>query len=381
MARQHVLLAPGFFGFANLGDFAYFGHVREFLTNWWKRAGVEGEVHVVATHPTASLTRRAARLLETLAELDAGDDVFHLIGHSSGGLDVRLMTSPGVSLPTTVDPEPYARRVRSVVSLSSPHHGSPLASFLTNFLGRELLRVISLVTIYTLRTGRVPIAAVFHLVRLLALPRLPVAAGTLLNQVYRDLLLDFSHERREAIDQFFVDVGNDQELIAQITPSGMGLFNAATRDRPGVRYGSVVTLVPPPGMRSVWTTGLSPFRQATHALFSAFYRITAGMPPEPLPVKAAQATALDRAFGRLPSLRDNDGMVPTLSQVWGDVVWSGFGDHLDALGHFYLPTHVPPHFDWLNSGASFDLASFEGLWTAVARYLLGEAPPERSAQA
>jgi len=33
--RQHVWLVPGFFGFANLGDFAYFGHVREaFQTTW-----------------------------------------------------------------------------------------------------------------------------------------------------------------------------------------------------------------------------------------------------------------------------------------------------------------------------------------------------------
>jgi len=28
---HHVVLVPGFFGFANLGDFAYFGHVRELL--------------------------------------------------------------------------------------------------------------------------------------------------------------------------------------------------------------------------------------------------------------------------------------------------------------------------------------------------------------
>jgi len=378
--KQHVLLVPGFFGFANLGDFAYFGHVREFLTRWWKRAGIAGEIHVVATHPTASLTRRAARVLETIAEFAGDDDVFHLIGHSSGGIDVRLMTSPGVSLPSTVDVERYASRVRSVVSLSSPQHGSPLAGFLTSLLGRELLRLISLVTIYTLRTGRVPIAAVFHLVRLLALEQLPVGAGTLLNQVYRDLLSDFSHERRAALDQFFVDVGSDQELIAQITPSGMALFNAATRDRPGVRYGSVVTLVPPPGLRSVWTTGLSPFRQATHALFTAFYRITARMPSDPLPLTPAQATALDAAYGRLPYLRDNDGMVPTLSQIWGDVVWAGFGDHLDALGHFYLPSHVPPHFDWLNSGAHVDLGSYERLWASVARYLLGTGSTGSSAK-
>ena len=55
--RQHVLLVPGFFGFANLGDFAYFGHVRDFFARLMRRRGIDGEVIVVQTFPTASLKR------------------------------------------------------------------------------------------------------------------------------------------------------------------------------------------------------------------------------------------------------------------------------------------------------------------------------------
>ena len=44
-------------------------------------------------------------------------------------------------------------------------------------------------------------------------------------------------------------------------------------------------------------------------------------------------------------------------------------DHLDAIGHFYLPTHVPPHFDWLNSGQRFTLAEFHAIWRDVAYFL------------
>ena len=370
--RQHVLLVPGFFGFANLGDFAYFAHVRDFLADLWRHHGIDGEVHVVHTWPTASLAKRATRVLQAVAEVTGrADGVVHLIGHSSGGLDARLFLSPGVELPDAPELERYAQKVKTAVSLSSPHFGSPLAGFLTSVLGQQILRLISLVTIYTLRTGRVPIAAVFYLVRLLSLKRLPLAAGTLLNQVYRDLLSDFSHDRRVALDAFFVEVGHDQDLLSQITPTGMELFNGSTFDRPGVRYGSVVTCVPSPGLRSVWATGLSPFRQATHALFAAFYRLTARMPRDrSSALTRAQLAPLARAYGRIPTVGDNDGMVPTLSQVWGDVVHATWGDHLDALGHFYLPTHVPPHFDWLNSGASFTIGDFERLWTDVANYLL-----------
>ena len=150
----------------------------------------------------------------------------------------------------------------------------------------------------------------------------------------------------------------------------MELFNAATLDRPGVRYGSVVTCARKPGMRTSWSVGLSPFRQATHLLFTAFYRITARMPASPIGLTHAQQRALTRVYGHVPSARENDGMVPTLSQVWGEIIHCAWGDHLDAIGHFYLPTHVPPHFDWLNSGSRFLLPDFDRMWTDVARFLL-----------
>ena len=67
-----------------------------------------------------------------------------------------LRMPPEVSLPTTLDVERYASKIKSAVSLSSPHRGSPLATALSSVLGAQLLKLISLVTIYTLRTGRVP---------------------------------------------------------------------------------------------------------------------------------------------------------------------------------------------------------------------------------
>jgi triacylglycerol esterase/lipase EstA (alpha/beta hydrolase family) len=370
--KHHVLLVPGFFGFANFGDFAYFGHVRDGLAARLRARGVDGEITVVRIDPTASLRRRAARVLEALAAaLDRADGVAHLVGHSSGGLDIRLLVAPDVALDAAIPVEPYARRVRSVVTLSSPHRGTPLAGVLNSIIGPQVLRLMSLVTIYTLRTGRVPMAAVFHLVRILSVERLVLADGTLLNNLFRDLLSDFSHDKRVALERFFVEVGHDQALLSQLTPRGMEAFNATTFDRPGVRYGSVVTCARRPGLPAVWGAGLSPFRQATLALFVAFQRISARMPPGRTPtLTAAQTAALQRAFDGVPRPGDNDGMVPTTSQIWGQIVHGAWGDHLDVLGHFYLPAHVPPHYDWLNSGAGFTLDGFERMWDDVARFLL-----------
>jgi hypothetical protein len=370
MRPQHVVLVPGFFGFADLGDLAYFGHVRQLVKAELHRQRLPGEVRVVETYPSASLAKRAVRVLRCVRELlDAhSDGDVHLIGHSSGGLDARLFVSPGVALPTAIEVEHYARRVKTVVTLSSPHHGSPLAPVLGTLLLPEILRLFSLTTLFTLRTSRSHVTKL--LARMLAPRPLPTGSGTLLGHLYRDLLSDFSEERREALVRFFVEAASDQDLLGQLGPSGMQSFNRSTPDRPGVRYGSVLTCAPSPGMRSTWASGLSARRQATHALFVALYGVNARAPLKcEVPLTPAQEHRLTHAYGRLPSLGDNDGFVPTRSQVWGEIVHAAWGDHLDTLGHFYQPEHVPPHSDWLNSSARFTRSAFEHMWRSVTRFL------------
>ncbi len=379
---HHVLLVPGFFGFANLGDFAYFGHVRDLLVEALPPLGVEGEVLVVRTVPTASLPKRAAILAEAVAKLlDKGDAAVSLVGHSSGGLDARLLASPGAALPTEADVGRCAAAVRNVITVSTPHFGTPAAQLFNSLFGQQLLRLISLATMYVLRAGRLPLGAVL---RLTALLRGRDQPGGVVEQLYAQLLADFSRRRRRDVERFFTAVGSDQDLLPQITPAGMDLLNAATPDRPGVRYGCVVTRAREPGLRSLVTAGVNPYAQATHALYVGLHRVNSGMPAarvaQPTP---AQAEALHLAFVRRPDARSNDGMVPTLSQVWGDVVAAAWADHLDIIGHFHQPTHVPPHFDWLASGSGFDRPRFERVWASVASYLAGRPagqPPPGAAR-
>ncbi|RZO60262.1 MAG: triacylglycerol lipase, partial [Sandaracinaceae bacterium] len=51
--RHHVYLIPGFFGFANFGDFKYFAHVREHLRDRLDRRGVNAAIHYAPSFPTA----------------------------------------------------------------------------------------------------------------------------------------------------------------------------------------------------------------------------------------------------------------------------------------------------------------------------------------
>jgi triacylglycerol lipase len=365
---HHVLLVPGFFGFANLVDFAYFKHVSDLLAEVGPPLGIDGEIRFLRTAPTATLRKRAALLAEAIAGLlDERGGELTIIGHSSGGLDARMLVSPEVSLPTEVDVERCARAVRSVVTVSTPHHGTPVAHFFNNLLGQQLLRILSLATIYSVRAGRLPLGAVLRLAGLLRRPG--ARPRGVLDHLFTQLLGDFSIDKRRMLEDFFGSLGADQDLVAQITPAGMDIYNAGTDDRPGVRYGSVVTRARPPGIRSALGAGFDVYAQATHALYVGLYRIAAGTKRDhEAPLRVEQAVPLRLAYGRIPDFRANDGMVPTRSQVFGEVIRAVWADHLDVIGHFNLPTHVPPHFDWLASGTGFTRAQFEETWTAIATW-------------
>lgn len=367
---QHVLLVPGFFGFTNLGDLRYFGHVRDALLARFAARGLPVSVEVVRTLPTASLPRRAARVAEMLATLPADGAPVHLVGHSSGGLDVRLLAATGVALPTTRDVDALLARVRSVVTVTTPHYGTPLAAVFTGLLGQRLLQVLSLVTIYVLRFGHLPLTAVLEIGEIFAhLDGRLGFEGALLDELYARLLADFSPERRDAVAAFLADVESDRGLLPQLTPEGMALLNATAVPRPGLRAGSVVAMAAPPGMRSTLRVGLDPAGQATHVVYQALHRLTR-LRPDTIPACTdAQADVMRAAYGTLPDADANDGVVPTRSQPWGTLLHAARGDHLDVLGHYGAE---PPHVDWLATGTGFDRVAFDALWDDVTRFLLDE---------
>ena len=373
--RHHVYLVPGFFGFANFGDFKYFAHVRDHLREWLEQRGVDAAIHYAPSFPTASLRRRAGKLVETIAETATDDDgPIHLIGHSTGGLDARLAVAPRVSLIGAVDPEPYARRVRSVVSVTTPHYGAPVAAFFTSLLGQRLLGLLSLTTVQIIRFGSIPLPALLVLAGAIgSTGALRSLSGGVLEQVYQQVLRDFTPERRQQIQDYFSAAMKDQTLLVQLTPEGLDLFNAMATEREGVRRGCVVAQAKPPSMGRTVEVGIDPVHQANYGLFRALYQLSATLRPDLLPpLTPAQAARLRAAYGRAPTAKANDAMVPLLSQVWGDVLHAAWADHLDVIGHFHDPQHAPVHVDWLRTKSGFARPQFEAMWDAVARFCFPE---------
>ncbi len=203
-------------------------------------------------------------------------------------------------------------------------------------------------------------------------------------------------------------IRQDQGAVIQLTPEAMDLFQAGIEDRPDVYYQCTAAMAPPPTAGGVAKALTSAWGAISGAIFTTMYGITSryderypcGESHLPKDVEAR----LERAFGRVPGARANDGVVPILSQIWGDLVWAGYGDHLDVLGHFggqTKPTNwasrtkaffsrgakseasgasrgtdgtevagAARHVDWLRSGSDFDEIAFGNLMDAIAKGML-----------
>jgi triacylglycerol lipase len=122
-----IVLHHGLFG---LGDFqlgplkiSYFRGIDEAIAARGHRLIVP---HV---HPTGGIARRAQQLKQKIvSECDGSGDRVVIIAHSMGGLDARHMIAHlGM-----------ADRVAALVTISTPHRGSPYADWCIKHLGKRL---------------------------------------------------------------------------------------------------------------------------------------------------------------------------------------------------------------------------------------------------
>ncbi|RKH67807.1 esterase/lipase family protein [Corallococcus llansteffanensis] len=378
MATRHrVYLVPGFFGFTQMGDketerIAYFQHVPGLLQQRLKERGIDAQVHAVASSPTSGLEARARDVFREMARTANEDDAaLHLVGHSTGGLDARSVVSPRMAQEAPA----FVKRVRSVVTIATPHHGTPLATFFhQGDLGKTLLRYLWLFTFLTLHREAMPFraAALQACYRLVLLGERAELPPNLFNQIAR-LTADLSDSEREELIRFFSQVGEDQTLIRDLMPVSAQAFNANTADREGVRYGSVVTGAPPPSLlRRLSPRMLLPPDSFLYAIFCFLYGRSAPLSAElRIPERTpAQTQALQDAFGgKFESW--SDGIVPSRSQVWGQMVHVAKADHLDVLGHFDEPEK---YISWLKSGSRFQEKDFHAVWERVLDFTVGRPP-------
>ena len=369
--RQHVYLSPGMFGFGKLGSYSYFAHVEHALAKRFAAAGHELVVHAIDDLPTASIRRRAVRLAELVTQTSAGEPV-HLLGHSTGGVDARLVASPAAVGLTT----PWIAQLRSVTTMNTPHYGTPLASFFATANGQRALAALSLLTVAGLTVGAQPLAAASAVLGFVrgADKALPLKVAVV-DRAIGNIAGLVEDVRAPEIKGFLAAIHDDQGAMIQLSPESMDLVAAGFADRPGVRYQSTVSMAPPPKPRGFLQTVGHPWQAVSLSLFFAIHRITAKT-TERYPcagvASAATEAMLARTFGAAPGIADNDGIVPIRSQLWGEVVWAGHGDHLDVLGHHKDGglDQLLKHRDWLTSGSNFGHREFAALMDAIARGML-----------
>lgn len=171
MPLARVYLTPGLFGFARLAGVEYFQHVRTGLEQRFGERGRAVEIRVFEAPPTASLRRRATRLARLVDESAGSDEgPIHLLGHSTGGLDVRLVASPtaqleeGASRGGSIACAPSRRSTALTTARRSPRSSLPPR-------GQRVLYAVSAITVAALRLGSPPLVATSALVAALARTR------------------------------------------------------------------------------------------------------------------------------------------------------------------------------------------------------------------
>jgi len=366
MSERVVFLVPGFFGFTSFGALSYFEDVEQALSRALRRRRAEARIVRCETQPTASIPRRADALRrQVIASGGLRARELHFIGHSTGGLDVRMLLTPGAKIARGDTGERIAQLTRTAISVNTPHHGTPLANHFTSIQGQTLLLVLS--ALATSGQGRRAILAAAKAVAMAA--RLDDCLGRNegpLDRISAGLLRRIRFDRRDPVWKFLGEIERDQGAVLQLTPEGIELFDAAVADHPGIEYGCVVAGVPRPRERFRIKEAMNPEYVALRALFRLLHSLTAQSHPRypyPKPTKATQRL-LDGRLGFKVTPGISDGIVPTLSQLHGRVLHAVRADHLDVVGHYTLAGGSSGN--WLPSGAGFTREEFDSTWEGVA---------------
>ena len=351
-----VLFVPGFFGFGSFGHpdrplIEYFARVEDAMLRAHMRP-LRFAVH--QPPPAGSLAERVRSLYSRASELmQAGAARLHLVGHSTGGLDARLLANPRyTALPERAE---LIGRIASVITVSAPIHGTPLARSLGDvaWVAAPALWFGSILA----SRGRLRLAgqaaALFNLLKRAALQQ-PTPTDEVIAQ-----LADVDEDTAHQIRRFLADVAADHRLVRDLTPEAMGEVNRSLQGTDVVRPISFVSVSPPARLSPL--TFLS--RPLHRLLYDVTYRLARGDPPPDARVPEGPWIG-ERHIALLPS--SSDGIVPAWSQTLdGHAQAIVLGDHLDVIGHYEAAGAT-----FLRSGSNFDDARFRALWERVGRCIL-----------
>ena len=260
-----IVLAHGFFGFEDFaggGFLTYFYGVKERLAD-------EGEalVFTPSVDPFNSSEYRGDQLIEYIEDIlaETGHEKVNIIGHSQGGLDARAVAHKRPDL------------VASVVTVATPHHGSPVADVALQIVDDPLYQ-----------------DALNELLKLIGAP-------------------------------LYDQIGNETDVFKPLylfSQPGIADFNATHPDSPGVFYASITG-------RSDDELGGDACKPDVPQSFIKDWDLTTD------PIDAALAVSdaiIDGGFGKS---EPNDGLVRVKDARWG-YFWGCIpADHLDQVGQLF----------------------------------------------
>lgn len=391
-----IFLVPGFLGFKILGELDYFLDVEEVLRQEFPESIDVDVHHVGAEAPAGSLRLRAAHLAKFVAANHSKDaKSVHFVGHSTGGLDIRLLLSPGSAIESGRDFEKDAnvsekvrlnkaerqnlpdalKKTKTAISVATPHRGSPIANIAMRFAFDRVLRVS-----HDCLKQPVPsclLAKGLELGSCVTKPIQPfLPEQSFLNWIVTTVL----SEDPENVVKYLQQAGKDVGALRNLTQEGMDMGDALLLDRKGVYYGSIITGTNEPA-HIIQTTDF--FLWWTTVFYRLAWHLTARKNPDyPYAGKDDEIDwrhETDRRddldVGELTiDDRSSDGVVPTRSQGYGEVLGVFASDHLDCVGHY---PHYQPHGQhvsgWVRSGAGFNQARHELLWGRIAKFIASHA--------
>lgn len=409
-SRAHIVLIPGFAGFDALGQINYYaGTSRLFRT--WLLEQIDGSVgqrtvlHYFDNLPSGAVATRAARLHSYLAkrvvrnEFAPGDTIV-LVGHSTGGLDIRHLLMD-LAKPGEIHVDGSARdnirlgnaellhMIRRVVFLSTPHYGSNIAD---DWVGKTkwVSRALGLGLALFQLTPRVPAQ----------LLRRVLGAKPDLDAWYavQDAVLE-AHDMgiddptkaanaREAFAQLALWISqmiSDFSVLSDLATAKNA--KKAEEEWPArVVTRSYATVSPPPqDSKSVlrafvlqffpWVS--TPKTEGTDLLYERVYSMTGK--GDFRSRQAITETWFALPSGTAPTIDDtaNDGIVNTASMFWkhGGPTQLVLADHGDIIGHYTrypeaFPTEASAarrfdSYDFFKSGSQFKKETFEAVWNEI----------------
>jgi hypothetical protein len=252
-----VLLVPGLLGFGKFGDppsLSYFDQVALRLAEFTGWAADRFLVHTPP--PTGALEWRVKSLFEAVTTLIAkglpsGEPVdrIHLIGHSTGGCDIRLLLNERYSWPdppSTAARAELCDRVGAAITLSAPLQGTPIARRLRGTMEAAIpvLFVLSILGKQPMRLSlRTKIAGASLMILHLVAER---SAQEGLRALVEAVL---PPDAKDEVVAYLDKIVTDHELIHNLTAFAMSRLNAVIRGGDQRPLRCYVTVAPAPADR------------------------------------------------------------------------------------------------------------------------------------